>query len=129
VPLQFKDILWYAGLPLPIALPIIALFSWPFGICLSQPVRKKSRVEYHFSGKESCIQALPNTACTWRWGVGAFLGLFLCLSFFRLDGVPPPAPAQVTQAVSPFFAKGWRENDFQSNPRLSYPSIPVRAVC
>jgi hypothetical protein len=27
VPLQFKDILWYAGLPLPIALPIIALFS------------------------------------------------------------------------------------------------------
>jgi hypothetical protein len=46
-----------------------------------------------------------NKACTRRWGFWRhFQAFFYASAFFQSDGVPPPAPARVTQTVSHFIA-------------------------
>jgi len=43
---------------------------------------------------------MPNKACTRRWGVWRDSKHFPTPpAFFQSDGVPPPAPARVTQTV------------------------------
>jgi len=54
-----------------------------------------------FLGGASCIpQFLPTKRAVDAGDSGAFSSIFLRLSLFRLDGVPPSAPAPLTQAVS-----------------------------
>jgi hypothetical protein len=48
----------------------------------------------------------PNKACTRRWGFWRkSQAVFYAFSFFQSDGVPPPAPARVTQTVGQFTQK------------------------
>jgi hypothetical protein len=49
-----------------------------------------------------------------------FQAVSYAFTFFCSDGVPPPAPARVTQTVSPFLAK--RENEYQM---LNFSMIKV----
>src|SRR5512138_2083620 len=60
-----------------------------------------ARLSSEISKNRSMLSTPPNTACSGRWGVCAFSGIFLHLSFFRSDGVPPSAPAPLTQTVRP----------------------------
>ena len=52
--------------------------------------------------KISASRKPPNKACTRRWGFWRDSKHFSTPQpFFQSDGVPPPAPARVTQTVSP----------------------------
>ena len=56
-----------------------------------------------------------------------FQAFFYALSFFQSDGVPPPAPARVTQTVGRFLAKFYREKYVTCNSIADNIDYSLRA--